>query len=93
MMEVEDKIPPKVRAKVLWDAGFRTPDSLFRRENIWGWLKNEVNREMPKTVDSLKRCIRKHWRRLSVDFLAPYFESLPKRMHMIIENNGNKIKY
>jgi len=62
-------------------------------ENIWGWLKNEVNREMPKTVDSLKRCIRKHWRRLSVDFLAPYFESLPKRMHMIIENNGNKIKY
>lgn len=33
-MEVEDKIPQKVRAKVLWDAGFRTPDSMFRRGKV-----------------------------------------------------------
>jgi len=62
-------------------------------ENIWGWLKGEVSKDCPKTVYSLKRCIQKHWNRINVEFLAPYFDSMPDRMAMVIENEGGKINY
>lgn len=31
-------------------------------ENIWAWLKDRVNRDMPKTIISLKKCTKKHWK-------------------------------
>ena len=68
----------------------QSPD-LSPIENIWGWLKNEVNKDMPKIVDSLKKSIKKHWKRLDEDFLVPYFQSMNDRMKMVIENEGGKI--
>ena len=46
-------------------------------ENVWGWLKGEVNKDMPTSVETLKRCIRKHWNRITPAFLKPYFDSMP----------------
>ena len=60
-------------------------------ENIWGWLKVEVNREMPDTIKSLKKCIKKHWNRITPEFLAPYFEGMPERMEEVIRRGGDRI--
>jgi hypothetical protein len=62
-------------------------------ENIWAWLKAKVNKEAPKTINSLKSCIKKYWRQVTPEFLAPYIDSMPERMNMVIENEGGKIKY
>ena len=62
-------------------------------ENVWSWLKNQVNKEMPKNVNALKSCIRKHWRTLDEGFLAPYFDSMTERLEMVIENEGGRINY
>ena len=39
---------------------YRYSPDLSPIEKIWGWLKNEVNRDMPAIVSSLKTCIKKH---------------------------------
>jgi hypothetical protein len=62
-------------------------------ENVWGWLKNQVSKDLPKTVASLKTSIKKHWKSVTADFLAPFYDSLPNRLQMVIENEGGKIKY
>jgi len=62
-------------------------------ENIWGWLKNEVSKEMPRDMIRLKACVRRHWGRIDANFLRPYFDTMFNRMQMIIENEGAKIKY
>jgi transposase len=62
-------------------------------ENIWGWLKDRVNRDMPQTIEKLKESIKKHWNSVNEDFLAPYDNSMPERMDSLIEKDGNKINY
>ena len=37
-------------------------------ENIWGWLKHEVSKEMPSDIQRLKACVRRHWRRINAIF-------------------------
>ena len=62
-------------------------------ENIWGWLKHQVSKDRPKTVEAMKKCIRKHWKDIDEEFLAPYFASMRRRMEMLLEYEGGKIKY
>jgi len=62
-------------------------------ENVWGWLKGQVNNDMPTSVDGLRKCIRKHWKQLNEEFLQPYFDSMPERVAAVIENAGGKINY
>lgn len=62
-------------------------------ENIWAWLKGQVAKDVPQSVDTLKKSIRRHWESMDIEFLAPYFDSMPKRMAMVIENEGFKINY
>lgn len=62
-------------------------------ENVWGWLKQQVNKDLPKTVEELKKSIKKHWKKVNIEFLEPYIESMPKRIEMLIESEGKKINY
>ena len=62
-------------------------------ENIWGWLKGEVRKDMPRNVDSLKRSILNNWGRIDEDFLKPYFDSMPRRKQMVIESEGARVNY
>ena len=58
-----------------------------------GWLKNQVYKDMPETVEDLKKSIIKHWKQVNEEFLAPYYNSMPERMEALIENEGDKINY
>ena len=81
---------PQTLLKPEWPS--YSPD-LSPIENIWGWLKVQVNKDLPKSVKALKNLIKKHWNSINVDFLEPYFDSMPNRMAMLIENDGGKINY
>jgi len=60
-------------------------------ENIWSWLKGEVAKDCPHCLRSSKNSIKKIWSRFRPQFLAPYFNSMLKRMELLIENKGGKI--
>lgn len=83
-------IAQEVPKKIEWPP--YSPD-ISPIENIWGWLKGKVAKDCPKNVEALKKSIRTHWEAMDIEFLAPYFESMPKRMAMVIESDGKKIKY
>ncbi|KAL4496952.1 hypothetical protein ABPG72_002108 [Tetrahymena utriculariae] len=62
-------------------------------ENIWAWLKSQVNKDQPQDIDQLKRSIRKYWNQITPQFLSSYFNSMEKRIKLIIDENGYPIKY
>jgi len=51
------------------------------------------SKDRQTTLEAMKRSLRKHWKRITPEFLAPYFNSMPDRMRMIIESAGNRINY
>ena len=83
---IDEKMPYKIK----WPS--YSPD-ISPLENVWSWLKKEVAKDCPKTLRDLKDSIKRHWRRVTSDFLAPYIDSMPQRMKMLIENKGGKITY
>ena len=62
-------------------------------ENIWGWLKREINNEKPSSLTAVKRIAKKYWARLTPYFLANYINSMPRRLEQVILNNGGRINY
>ena len=62
-------------------------------ENIFGWLKYQLARSRPRTISELKAKLVNIWESLSPKFLEPYWKSMPKRCQMLLDNQGNKIKY
>ena len=53
-------------------------------ENLFGWLKNQISKQHPKSLAELERCILVLWNSLT---------SMRRRCQLVIESNGNKIKY
>ena len=86
---IEEKFPQSL-IKPEWPS--YSPD-LSPIENVWAWLKNQVNKDMPKTVSALKKSIKKHWELVNEEFLSPYYNSMQNRMEALIEKDGDKINY
>lgn len=63
-------------------------------ENLWSILSNSVYKDPePKTLDQLKRRLRKAWNSISPETLQNLIESLPRRMKAVIANKGNTIAF
>ena len=56
-------------------------------ENVWKWLKGEVAKDSLKTLRSLKQSIRRHWNRMSQEFLESFINSMPDRRANLKQNN------
>ena len=63
------------------------------RELATSSLKHQVSQDMPTSIKSLKKSIRTHWKKITPEFLDPYFEGMPKRMEQLIEKEGERINY
>lgn len=63
-------------------------------ENLWSILSTSVYKDPePKTLDQLKRRLRKAWNSISPETLRNLIESMPRRMTAVIANKGNAIAY
>ena len=84
---MDEKMPNK-----LLDWPSQSPD-VNPIENIFGWLKYQLARSRPRTISELKAKLVNIWESLSPKFLESYWKSMPKRCQMLLDNQGNKIKY
>ena len=62
-------------------------------ENIWSILKDKVARRNPQTKEELKLCIRQEWNNLDNQEVISIAESMPKRVRMLIESEGEYTGY
>lgn len=62
-------------------------------ENVWGTIKRAVSKKRCKTVDQWRKAIENQWIHLDIDYLASLAASMPRRVQLCIEANGDTIKY
>ncbi len=79
----------KVRV-LLWPSN--SPD-LSPIENLWSWIKREVDKLEPKDLDDLEVAIEEVFKKIDKNLLFSLIESMPKRLKLCIESNGETIDY
>ncbi|KAL4467966.1 hypothetical protein ABPG72_021747 [Tetrahymena utriculariae] len=62
-------------------------------ENIWNWLKHQVEKERVTTKEQLVESIQNNWNLIDIDFISPFIQSFPNRLQMVINNQGLTINY
>lgn len=71
-----------------WPA--RSPD-LNPMENIWSFLKSQVYKRNPKTVDDLEDFIFQEWDNLDDQMVGAIAASFNRRLEQVIEREGSAI--
>jgi transposase len=62
-------------------------------ENLWGIVKNNVERRMPKNLGELESFMVEEWNRIPESMLINLVGSMKRRCELIIEKNGERISY
>ena len=62
-------------------------------ENLFGWVKQKLVKEVPKTIAELKYMLEEIWGNIEPEFLFPYWKSMVTRCNMVIEGSGECINY
>ena len=58
----------------LFDWHPNSPD-LIPMENLWGWLKQEVKKENPRSIKEFRNNLNRNWERITLDFIRNYIDS------------------
>lgn len=62
-------------------------------ENVWGWMKNQVQKYLPQTKEELIAIIRKSWDDLPQDFIRCQYASMGRRLAAVIRAQGGNTRY
>ena len=62
-------------------------------ENVWGYLKKEIAKKRIRTLVELEEALQELWNTLSNEYLRALISSVPKRVRLVIEKNGNRVPY
>ena len=62
-------------------------------ENVWGWLKRQVEMEKPGTGAALWRVARKKWKKVTPSKCSGYMRSFPRRLVKCIQKHGEHTGY
>ena len=62
-------------------------------ENCWSLMKLQLSKCKPTTVAGIKEVMQKIWKNLTTDYLRSLYESMPRRMQMVIAAEGGATKY
>jgi len=82
----------KENIPVVMDWPSNSPD-LNPIENLWGIVKNNVERRMPKNLGELESFMVEEWNRIPESMLINLVGSMKQRCELIIEKNGERISY
>jgi len=62
-------------------------------ENLWAYLKTQVQKRKPKNVVELDEIVHEEWSKLDDQILTNLVESMPRRIQAVIEAKGYPSKY
>lgn len=62
-------------------------------ENVFSWMKTEVEHAQPSTRGELASAIRDAWQRYPQSFTNHLMDSMPARLEKVLERNGGRIRY
>ena len=64
---------------------------LWRIENVWGALKENIRGKVFSTSLELENAVSKEWRKFSIQKCAQMMDEMPNRLRLIIEKNGEHV--
>jgi transposase len=62
-------------------------------ENLWNVLKARVYARFPQSLDEMEAAIREEWDAVDLKFISRICRSMPRRLQLLLDNNGHKISY
>ena len=62
-------------------------------ENLWNVLKARVYARFPQTMEEMEQIIREEWAATDLTFISHICRSMPRRLQLLLDNNGHKISY
>lgn len=62
-------------------------------ENVWGDMKRTLKKSKMTSLDTLIKQIKLIWVKLSPSYLLKLAHSMPKRIQMVLDAKGQRIKY
>lgn len=69
-----------------------SPD-LNPMENLWNVLKARVYARFPQSLEEREAAIREEWDAVDLKFISRICRSMPRRLQLLLDNNGHKISY
>ena len=62
-------------------------------ENVWGLMKKQVEKKIPKTIQELEEIVKEVWNGLSLDYLKSLIKSMPNGIQKCIDQKGGVTGY
>jgi len=62
-------------------------------EELWNDLKRRVYGRHPQTMEQLEQFITEEWAATDLNFIARICRNMPRRLQLVISNEGHKIAY
>lgn len=78
-----------LRENITWPP--RSPDLSPCDYFLWGYLKAEVFKHRPRTIQELKEAIREEISAIPLDMLTKVMENFRERLHMCVARQGNHL--
>ena len=62
-------------------------------ENLWNVLKARVYARFPQTMEEMEQFVREEWADTDLKYISRICRSMPRRLQLLLDNNGHKISY
>jgi len=62
-------------------------------ENLWNVLKARVYARFPQTMEEMEQVIREEYAAVDLNFISHICRNMPRRLQLLLENEGHKISY
>ena len=63
-------------------------------ENVWGYIKNIVQARVPQNLDELDRFVQAAFKEIITSkYCRKLYDSIPKRLNLVIKKKGFRRKY
>ena len=62
-------------------------------ENLWDVLKARVYGRFPQSMEEMENFVREEWAAVDLKFISHICSNMPRRLQLLLDNSGHKIKY